>query len=328
MSRSECRNCSQKYYSEAMGFNYFPMVDLKDENNTSVGLHVVAVVRKGIGHENCKTEWINYRRNHIQIDVKVQLDLDIFTNHLFVSIPSMDFHNVNQIPSIEKQQISNVFLKCVVTTAYDRTPRNMERIPPVGMVQTSAKRDSVRPVEPIQLFDFTEGIQSQSSRSLDRLQFSRATIGNDVSNDESQVETFTLEFELLAETTLGETVLLGYAQSFPCVSRGRAPCHFEKRCDLHTNGNCAKKTQRVQKKTYRSITPPISPSLKSIEISTPQISTSCNKFEQNDLFYVPEVDIFASDFMLCNDSMFGFYSPPSPSSEGDINSYMKDVFLQ
>jgi hypothetical protein len=259
-----------------MELSYHPIASLTDENGIEIRCIFLAQIKKGMGHEGKDPLWINYKRNHIQIEAVFQLDF--FTGNLFVSHRdySTDYNyyqnlNItNRFPAIYSQlhQIEKIFLTCNVKSTYNGHRKNKEKIPLVSIVQTSAKRDCINPVEPVLLFNFTERFEFQSFQSLDRMQFSRATSNNDITNDEYQVETFTLELQLHAQIISGETIVLGYAQSQPCVSRGRAPCHFEKRCPLHTN-TASLKRKRAQRKDYCSITPPSSPSLKSMNVASP-----------------------------------------------------------
>jgi hypothetical protein len=329
--RDNCRRCSRKYYQKEMMLDQYSLVSLRDERGNPIRADLKARIVKGMGHEDSEQLWINYRRNHIQIEVDVSFDP--FSQSLYIA--SVHDHCTRAIEKIDGKlnhisykyssetclfphQVERIFVHCNSVSQFRQKSKKSENTPHVGMVQSSSKRDSIKVFEPVELFDFTKKNENQCFRFLDRLQFSRATLGNDVSNDEFRVEEFILELELYAQTTTGEIILLGYAQSQPCVSRGRAPCHFEKRCPLHRKSF----RHTVQKKTSSTPSPCISLTLKSTETTHSKFcyplerpaSPPISPFMASNSFCLSQMSPFQDEFQTQFVSTSDIFSLLSPKS--------------
>jgi hypothetical protein len=270
-SRHNCNKCTRKYYSAPMPFQYYPVQELYQQK-APVPFSLNAMVMKGLGHESDPTEWLNYRRNHMQIDLEIRVrrsgnEIYLQSSHqhhtknqetitMCGSEKTNSIMERNEETCEETHQISKLWIHCNAFSSYDQkvSAITSDKLQPVRVTQTSATRaaSDLKVFEPIQVFDFETGAV-QANLTLDRIQFSRATLGNYLSYN--RLETFTINLELYAQTTHGEFVLIGYALSLPCISRGRAPCHFEKLCADHADPTRRKvATGSLTKKTAKSRT--------------------------------------------------------------------------
>jgi hypothetical protein len=266
-----------------MPFQYYPVHDLYEQKNP-IPFSFTAIVMKGLGHESDPNEWLNYRRNHIQIDIDIQLKTaggplylkSCHEHHVkkeeTVNLCGTEKSMTNMVSTgskcLDTHQISKLLVHCNAFSSYDQkvSAVKTDKLQPVRITQSTATRviSDTKIFEPIPVIDFTKSTAYQKV-TLDRIQFSRATLGNYLSFN--QLETFTIELELYAETSQGELILIGYALSMPCISRGRAPCHFERLCPEHadptkrrTSGKVSKKQQRnfphISSPIQRVLTPP------------------------------------------------------------------------
>jgi hypothetical protein len=236
-----------------------------------------AIALKGIGHESDENEWLNYRRNHIQI----ALDFGVahYNGRVFLNTSHQHCSKVEQSVKLscedkpkvcfeatntscqEVHEISRIFVHCDASSSYDQNSSMIaaDKLQPVCLTQGSPARvaSELKVFEPVTVIDFSKPSEGQGSLSLDRIQFSRATLGNYLSF--TQMEAFTIELNLYAETVEGECIQIGYALGLPCISRGRAPCHFEKLCPQHADPTrkriSSQVSKRIQRKPFRVSSP-------------------------------------------------------------------------
>jgi hypothetical protein len=157
------------YYTEEIYFAYHSQVSLIDELGRDIQYNLKAVAIKGMGHENDQQEWINYRRNHIQLDARFEMDL--YSNHLFVKQDHGHYCEVEE-PIVgmgksserisfeyvqdccQSHQITKLFLNCNVISIVNKDIKLTEKFPTVGMLQLSSKRDVALQLVDVQLVDF------------------------------------------------------------------------------------------------------------------------------------------------------------------------------